>query len=55
MLELTPKKKDSYFRIVNIKLSSINNVKEDDRYKFERLFDKRVTSCDNKDRRKEIV
>jgi len=49
MLKFAPKKKDSYFRIVNIKLSFMNNVKKDDRYKFERLLDKRITSRDNKD------
>jgi len=49
MLELAPKKKDSYFKIVNIELSSINNVEEDNRYKFEKLLDRRVTSRDSKD------
>jgi hypothetical protein len=55
ILELASKKKDLYFKIVNIKLSSINNVKKDDQYKLEKLLDKRITSCDNKDRRKKIV
>jgi len=55
MLEFAPKKKDSYFRVVNIDTSFVNNVEENDRYKFERLFDRRVTSRDNKDRRKKIV
>jgi hypothetical protein len=55
ILELASKKKDLYFKIVNIKLSSINNVKKDDQYKLEKLLDKRITLCDNKDRRKKIV
>jgi len=55
ILELASKKKDLYFKIVNIKSSSINNVKKDDQYKLEKLLDKRITSCDNKDRRKKIV
>jgi len=49
------KKKDLYFRIVNIKLSSINNVEEDNRYKFEKLLDRHITSRDSKDRKKKIV
>jgi len=55
MLEFASKKKDLYFRIVNIKLLSINNVEKDNRYKFERLLDRRVTSRNNKDRKKKIV
>ena len=55
MLELASKKKDSYFRVVNIELLSMNNVKENNRYKFEKLFDERVTSRDNKDQSKKIV
>jgi len=55
MLEFASKKKNSYFRIINIELSSMNNVEEDDRYKFEKLLDKRVTSRDNKDQKKKIV
>ncbi len=55
MLELAPKKKNSYSKIVNIELSFINNVKKDDRYKLEKLLDKRVASRDNKDRRKKVV
>jgi len=55
MLEFAPKKKDSYSRFVNIKLLSINNVEEDDQYKFKRLLDKRITSRDNKNRKKKIV
>ncbi len=55
MLELASKKKDSYFKIINIKLSSINNVEKDNRYKFEKLLDKRITSRDNKDQKKKIV
>ncbi len=55
MLKFASKKKDLYFRIVNIELSSINNVEKDNRYKFEKLLDKRITSHDNKDRKKKIV
>jgi len=55
MLELALKKKDSYFKIVNIELLFMNNVEKDNRYKFEKLLDKRVTSRDSKDRRKKIV
>ncbi len=55
MLEFASKKKNSYFRIINIELSSMNNVEENDRYKFEKLLDKRVTSRDNKDQKKKIV
>jgi len=55
MLDFASKKKNSYFRIINIELSSMNNVEEDDRYKFEKLLDKRVTSRDNKDQKKKIV
>jgi hypothetical protein len=33
----------------------MNNVKENDQYKFEKLLDKRVTSRDNKDRKKKII
>ncbi len=55
MLKLVSKEKNSYFRIVNIKLSFLNNVEKNNRYKFERLFDKRVTSRNSKDRRKKII
>ncbi len=55
MLKFASKKKDLYSRIVNIKLSSINNVEKDNRYKLERLLDKRVMLYDSKDRRKKIV
>jgi hypothetical protein len=55
MLEFTSKKKNLYFRIVNIRLSFINNVEKDNRYKFEKLLNRRVTSRNNKDRRKKIV
>ncbi len=55
MLEFAPKKKDLYFRIVNIKLSSINNVEKDDRYKLEKLLNRRITSRDSKNRKKKIV
>ncbi len=55
MLKLASKKKDSYSKVINIELSPMNNVEKDDRYKFERLLDKRITSCDSKDRRKKIV
>jgi len=55
ILKFASKKKDSYFRIVNIELLSINNVEKDIRYKFERLLDKRITLRDSKDRRKKIV
>ncbi len=55
MLEFTSKKKNSYFRIINIELFSINNVEKDNRYKLKRLLDKRVTSRDSKDRKKKIV
>jgi len=43
MLKFASKKKDLYFRIINIELLSINNVEEDNRYKFERLLDKYIT------------
>ena len=43
------KKKDSYFRVVNIKLLSIDNIEEDNRYKLERLLDKYMILRDNKD------
>jgi len=33
----------------------MNNVKENDQYKFKKLLDKRVTSRDNKDRKKKII
>jgi hypothetical protein len=49
MLKFVSKKKDSYFRIVNIELLSINNIEEDNRYKFEKLLDKYITSRNNKD------
>ncbi len=55
MLEFAPKKKDLYFRIVNIKLSSINNVEKVDRYKLEKLLNRRITSRDSKNRKKKIV
>jgi hypothetical protein len=55
ILKFVSKKKDLYFRIVNIKLSSINNVEEDNRYKFEKLLDRHITSRDSKDRKKKIV
>ncbi len=55
MLKLASKKKDLYSKIVNIKLSSINNIKKDDRYKFEKLLNRRVTLRNNKDRKKKIV
>jgi len=55
MLEFASKKKDSYFKVINIELSSMNNVEEDDQYKLEKLLDRRVTSRNNKDRRKKIV
>jgi len=55
MLESTSKKENLYFRIINIELLSINNVEKDNRYKLERLLDKRVTSRDSKDRKKKIV
>ncbi len=55
MLKFASKKKDLYSRVINIKLSSINNVEKDNRYKLKRLLDKRITSRDNKDRRKKIV
>jgi len=55
MLKFASKKKDPYFRIVNIELSLVNNVEKDNQYKLEKLLDKRVTSRDNKDRRKKIV
>jgi len=43
------KKKDLYFRVVNIKLLSIDNIEEDNRYKLERLLDKYIILRDNKD------
>jgi hypothetical protein len=55
MLELALKKKDSYFKVINIELSFVNNVEENNQYKFEKLLDKRITSRDSKDRRKKIV
>jgi len=55
ILKFASKKKDSYFRIVNIELLFINNVEKDIRYKFERLLDKRITLRDSKNRRKKIV
>jgi hypothetical protein len=55
MLKSASKKKDSYFRAVNIKLSPVNNVEKDDRYELERLLDRRVMSRDSKDRKKKIV
>jgi len=55
MLKFTSKKKNSYFRVVNIKLSFVNNVEKNDQYKFKRLLNKRITLYDNKDRRKKIV
>jgi hypothetical protein len=55
ILKFVSKKKDLYFRIVNIKLWSINNVEEDNRYKFEKLLDRHITSRDSKDRKKKIV
>ncbi len=55
MLEFILKKKDSYFRVVNIDTSFVNNVEENNRYKFEKLLDKRITSHDSKDRKKKIV
>jgi hypothetical protein len=54
ILEFASKKKNLYFKIVNIKLSFMN-VEKDDRYKFEKLLNRRITSRDNKDRRKKIV
>jgi len=33
----------------------MNNVEKNNRYKFEKLLDKRVTLHDNKDRKKKIV
>jgi len=48
MLELASKKKDSYFKVINIKLSFVNNVKEVNRYKFERLLSKRIMLRNNK-------
>jgi len=55
MLEFILKKKDSYFRVVNIDTSFVNNVEENNQYKFEKLLDKRITSHDSKDRKKKIV
>jgi hypothetical protein len=55
MLEFASKKKDSYFRVIDIELSLVNNVEKDDRYKLEKLLDKRVTLRDSKDRKKKIV
>jgi hypothetical protein len=55
ILKFASKKKDSYFKIMNIELLSINNVEKDIRYKFERLLDKRITLRNNKNRRKKIV
>ena len=55
ILKLVLKKKNSYYRIVNIDTSSMNNVEKNNRYKFEKLLDKRVTLHDNKDRKKKIV
>jgi len=55
MLEFILKKKDSYFRVVNIDTSFVNNVEENNRHKFEKLLDKRITSHDSKDRKKKIV
>jgi len=53
MLELAPKKKDSYFKIVNIELSFVNNVEKDDQYKLEKLLNRRIMSRDNKNQKKE--
>ena len=55
ILKFVLKKKDLYSRVVNIDLLFINNVEEDNRYKLEKLLNKRVTSLDNKDRKKKIV
>jgi len=55
MLKFASKKKDLYFRIINIELLSINNVEEDNRYKFERLLDKYITLHNFKNLKKEIV
>jgi len=55
MLKFASKKKDLYFRIINIELLSINNVEEDNRYKFERLLDKYITLHNCKNWKKEIV
>ncbi len=55
MLKLASKKKDSYFKVVNIELLFINNVEKDNRYKLEKLLDKHIISRDNKNRRKKIV
>jgi hypothetical protein len=53
MLELAPKKRDSYFKIVNIELSFVNNVEKDDQYKLEKLLNRRIMSRDNKNQKKE--
>ncbi len=55
MLELVLKKKNSYFKVINIDTSFMNNVEKDDQYKLEKLLNKRITSHDNKNRRKKIV
>jgi len=55
MLKLVSKKKDLYFKIINIKLLFVNNIEKDNRYKLKRLLDKYITSRNSKDRRKKIV
>jgi hypothetical protein len=48
MLKFVLKKKDLYFKVINIELLFVNNIEKDNRYKLEKLLDKYIILRDNK-------